>query len=96
MLLQKVDLHDLSPQLGDTSFDDWLARINDTVNGQTPKGLNSLVISGPVDLEKSELMCFYGISPNLAGSLVFVSEDLQLWGMDVTQGISYLLALAPE
>jgi hypothetical protein len=41
-------------------------------------------------------MCFYGISPNLAGALVFVSEDLQLWGMDVAQGISYLLALAPE
>jgi hypothetical protein len=47
LLLQKVGLHDLSPQLGDTSFDDWLARINDTVNGQTQKGLNSLVISGP-------------------------------------------------
>jgi hypothetical protein len=47
LLLQKVGLHDLSPQLGDTSFDDWLARTNDTVNGQTQKGLNSLVISGP-------------------------------------------------
>jgi hypothetical protein len=41
-------------------------------------------------------MCFYGISPNLDGVLVFVSEDLQIWGMNVAQGISYLLAFAPE
>jgi hypothetical protein len=41
-------------------------------------------------------MCFYGISPNLDGALVFVSEDLQIWGMNVAQGISYLLAFAPE
>ena len=60
------------------------------------KGVIPLSSQDQVDLEKSELMCFYGISPNLAGSLVFVSEDLQLWGTDVTQGISYLLALAPE
>ena len=60
------------------------------------KGLIPLSSQDQVDLEKSELMCFYGISPNLAGALVFASEDLHLWGMDLAQGISYLLALAPE
>jgi hypothetical protein len=44
-----------------------------------------------VDLETSQLMGFYGISPNLDGALVFVSEDLMGYGC----GSRYLLPACP-
>ena len=45
-ILQRVGLQDLSPQPEDISFDDWWAGTNSGIDGQTRKGLNSLIILG--------------------------------------------------
>jgi len=38
-----VGLHDLAPQVGEISFDDWQARISNEVDGMARKGLRGLV-----------------------------------------------------
>ncbi|WVZ80205.1 hypothetical protein U9M48_027698, partial [Paspalum notatum var. saurae] len=71
-LLHKVGLQSLCPKLVVASFGDWWRHTNEAVPGPTRQGLNS----------KHRNICVLdGVSPNLAGLVNQVLEELDLWSL---------------
>jgi len=95
-LLQGLGLQALAPGLDDEIFDDWWDNLSSRVSCQIRKGANYLVILGAWNLWNHRNMCvFDGAVPDLNSILSTTREDLQLWSIAGTKGVSFLLTPAP-
>jgi len=93
--LQKVRLQILTPQMEDLPFDEWWAKASGRVDGQVPKGLNSIIILEAWFIWKHRNhYVFDGILPNLPSVTAAINEDLQQWSLAGARGVSHL-ALVP-
>ena len=69
--------------------------MNNLVDGQVQKGLNSLVILGAWSLCKHRNPCvFDGMAPNLGVAWMLATEELHLWMLAGARGMSCLSTLA--
>jgi hypothetical protein len=94
--LQKVTLHDLTPQPTDPSFLDWWQRIEELALGMVRKGLNSLIILGAWIIWKHRNRCvFDGAAPSLTACLAQAEDERELWELAGAKGISFLVAQLP-
>jgi hypothetical protein len=67
------------------------------VADQAKKGLNSVVILVAWSLRNHRNRCvFYGLQPSLNGLHSTISDELHLWELAGTRGITHLLALQPN
>jgi hypothetical protein len=97
ILFQQVGLHALAPQPSDSSFDGWWEKASSAANGETKKGLNSLIILGAWTLWNHRNRCvFDGVTPSVTKALVAAGEEHRLWCMAGAQGLSFLTAPLPD
>ncbi|CAO2038521.1 unnamed protein product [Urochloa humidicola] len=96
VVLQRFGLQALAPHLEDISFEDWWHKVSTRVNGQTQRGLNSIIILVSWEIWKHRNRCvFDATQPNLRGLLLAIRDELQTWDIAGARGIAYLLALLP-
>ena len=96
-LLRQVRLHVLAPQPSDSSFDGWWEKTSSAVNGETKKGLNSLIILGDWTLWNHRNRCvFDGVTCSVARALVTAGEECPLWCMAGAWGMSFLADPLPD
>ena len=87
-LLQIVGLAALAPQPEVPSFDDWWDKAASTVNGDTRKGLNSLIILGAWTIWKLRNDCvFNGAAPSIPVALARAREEAHLWSLAGAKGL---------
>ena len=79
-LLQHFGIHQLCPQLTDSSFDLWWENSSNTAAGLTRKGFNSLVILRAWTLWNHRIICALGSA----------LENSQLWALAGARGLSFL------
>ena len=92
---QTVWTQELSPSADEGCFDDWWSKVNNLVDRQMQKGLNSLIILGACSLWKYRNRCvFDGMAPNLGVAWMLATEELHLWMLAGAWGMSCLSALA--
>jgi hypothetical protein len=96
-VLLKVQLQELAPQPGESSFMEWWQKANERAPGPSKKGLNSLIILGAWTLWKHQNRCvFYGIAPNLVVAVPQADEERRFWELAGARGISHLMVQLPE
>jgi len=87
-LLQIVGLAALAPQPEVPSFDDWWDKAASTVDGDTRKGLNSLIILGAWTIWKLRNDCvFNGAAPSIPVALAQAREEAHLWSLAGAKGL---------
>jgi len=87
-LLQIVGLAALAPQPEVPSFDDWWDKAASTVDGDTRKGLNSLIILGAWTIWKLRNDCvFNGAAPSIPVALARAREEAHLWSLAGAKGL---------
>ena len=76
-------------------FDDWWCKVNNLVNGQVQKGLNSPIILRAWSLWKHRnRYVFDGMAPSLGVAWALTTEELHLWMLAGARGMSCLSTLA--
>ena len=95
-LLQIVGLAALAPQPDVTSFDDWWDKAALTINGDTRKGLNSLIILGAWTIWKHRNDCvFNGAAPSIPVALARAREEAHLWSLAGAKGLPLHTSAVP-
>jgi hypothetical protein len=96
-VLQKVQLQELAPQPGESSFMEWWQKANERAPEPSKNGLNSMIILGAWTLWKHQNRCvFDGIAPNLVTAVTQDDEERRFWELAGARGISHLIAQLPE
>ena len=92
-LLQHVGLSSLTPQPGDSAWEDWWEKPEAATAGDVRKGLNSIVILGAWSIWKHRNDCtFNGVVPNINTALSIAKDDAH-WGcLAGAKGLSLLTA----
>jgi hypothetical protein len=87
----QVGLQPLSPQVSDSSFDEWWERVSNDLSGLQLQGFNSLIVLGAWTIWTQRNRCVIdGASPNMVRALTLASEERKLWSMAGARGISLL------
>jgi hypothetical protein len=95
--LLKVQLQELAPQPGESSFMEWWQKANERAPEPSKNGLNSMIILGAWTLWKHQNRCvFDGIAPNLVTAVTQDDEERRFWELAGARGISHLIAQLPE
>uniref|UniRef100_K3YLJ7 Uncharacterized protein n=1 Tax=Setaria italica TaxID=4555 RepID=K3YLJ7_SETIT len=70
----------LQPELEDSFFEDWWARVSDIADGQVQKGLDSIIILVAWSVWNQHNRCvFDGLQPDVNSVLSSIRDDMHLW-----------------
>ncbi|GJM99719.1 hypothetical protein PR202_ga16847 [Eleusine coracana subsp. coracana] len=91
ILLQRVGMAELAPQLSAERFQGWWSSVEAMVDNTARKGLNSLIILGAWTLWKHRNDCvFNGASLQLSTALNMAGEKIRWWELTRARALSSL------
>jgi len=87
-ILHYAGLSVLAPQPSDTALNDWWRKVENCVDSEVRKGLNSFIILGAWTIWRHQNDCvFNGASPRLGTALVLAKEEALLWSLARAKGL---------
>jgi len=92
-ILHYAGLSVLAPQPSDTTLNDWWRKVENCVDSEVRKGLNSIIILGAWTIWRHRNDCvFNGASPRLGTTLVLAKEEALLWSLARAKGLPHQIS----